>query len=301
MNNLLKKYLSGEKINIEELDKLRNIPETDVADALREDWDDYFSVHTSTEKFQKWKWVLLGVAAVMLPVLLISTILLWNRTNSLSSQDIVIKTAANGERATITLPDGSEVTLNSNSCLSYKPEDFTGDTRSVTFEGEGFFTISKSDSKKFLVHTSLVSVDVKGTTFNLRSCKKDHTASLYLESGKVELKSVASGKCIEMIPGDFAYLDEDGIGFIKDENIDPRVPTAWKIGELIFINQNLGEVTGSLEYNYNTNIEFSDPQLVDIPFTGTLPNNNLPDAVHILELSMGLKCTKKGNTLLFYK
>ena len=108
MNNLLKKYLSGEKINIEELDKLRNIPETDVADALREDWDDYFSVHTSTEKFQKWKRVLLGVAAVMLPVLLISTILLWNRTNSLSSQDIVIKTAANGERATITLPDGSD-------------------------------------------------------------------------------------------------------------------------------------------------------------------------------------------------
>lgn len=299
MNNLLKKYLSGQ-LNREELDNLRTLPEREISDSLQEDWDNYFAdLHEEKTKDSRWKKFLLTSAAVLIPILILSTILLWNRTNVLSSQDIVITTAGNGERASVTLPDGSVVTLNSNSCLSYKPEDFTGDTRAVAFEGEGYFTVTKSERKRFIVHTSLVSVNVKGTTFNLLSRSKSKTASLYLESGSVELRSVASGNIIDMKPGDFARLDADGIDFIREEKKDPKLVDAWRQGEFIFINQSLKEVTKSLEYNFNTKIVFENPELEDIHFTGTLPNRNLLEAVRILELSFGLQCTQKGDEILF--
>lgn len=298
MNNLLKKYLS-ERINLKELENLRQIPEHELSDSFKEDWDNFFTTPEEKHNSKRWRRVFLSSAAVLLSILMFSTILLWNRTNVLSSQDIVVTTGGSGERASVTLPDGSVISLNSNSSLSYKPEDFTGDTRSVTFEGEGFFTIAKSDSKKFIVHTSLVSVNVKGTTFNLLSREKDRAASLYLESGNVEFKSVASGYSIDMKPGEFASLDADGTGFIREENKDSNLITAWKQGEFIFINQDLKEVAKYLEYNFNTNIEFENPEVESIPFTGTLPNSNLPEAIRILELSFGLQCTQKENVILF--
>lgn len=297
MNNLLKKYLS-ERISREELEGIRQIPEHELSESLKEDWDRFFITSESEHKKSKWKKVLLSSAAVLFSILMFSTILLWNRTDILSSQDIVVTTGGSGERASITLPDGSVISLNSNSSLSYKPEDFIGDTRSVTFEGEGFFTIVKSDKKKFIVRTSLVSVNVKGTVFNLLSREKDRSASLYLESGSVEFTSVASGNSIEMKPGEFASLDADGLGFTREENKNSNLITAWKQGEFIFINQNLKEIAKYLEYNFNTKIEFENSDVGNIPFTGTLPNSNLPEAIEILELSCGLQCTQKGNVIL---
>lgn len=298
MNDSLKKYLSG-RINRDELEEIRNIPDSELVDAMRQDWEISFPYEDIVPSSSKWKRIVTIAAAVLIPILIFSTILLWNRSNVLSSQDIIIATGANGERATVTLPDGSEVSLNSNSSLSYKPEDFTGSTRSVSFEGEGFFSVAKSENKRFIVKTSLVNVNVKGTTFNLLSRNADKTASLYLESGKVELSSVASGKSIEMVPGDFAKLDAKGTGFIREEKKDPVLISSWRLGEFIFIDQSLREVTKSLEYNFNTDIYFETPELGDIHFTGTLPNSNLIESVHILELSLGLNCMQKGNAIIF--
>lgn len=298
MNNLMKKYLS-EQINQKELDEIRKISDSEIIDAMKEDWDNHFPIFSNVPASSKWKRIITQSAAVLLPLLIISTILLWDRTNMLSSQDIIVATGPNGERATVTLPDGSEVSLNSNSSLSYKPEDFTGSVRSVTFEGEGYFNIAKSNNKRFTVHTSLVNVNVKGTSFNLLSRKNENDASLYLESGKVDISSVASGTSIDMMPGDFVRLDAKGTGFIHESKKDPVLVSSWRLGEFIFIDQSLREVTKSLEYNYKTSIYFETPELGDIHFTGTLPNSNLLESVHILELSLGLNCVQKGEALIF--
>lgn len=298
MNDLLKKYLSG-KINRDELERLREISDSELTDSMQEDWDQFFSPVSVPDRESRWKKILLSSAAVLIPLLVLSTILLWNRSNVLSAQDIVVTTGGNGERATVILPDGSEVSLNSNSRLSYKPEDFLGDTRSVTFEGEGFFTVSKSKDKSFTVHTSLVRVNVMGTSFNLLSRETDKTASLFLETGSVELKSIASGNSIKMKPGEFARLDAEGVNFILELNKKAKEVSAWRFGEFVFINQRLKDVAKSLEYNFNTDILFDSPEVGEIHFTGTLPNSNMLETIRILELSLGLRCTQKGESIIF--
>ncbi len=297
MDKLLKKYLDG-KINPDEITNLRELPDSLLSESILEDWNNFMDQNSPGKKGFSWRKIFGIGAAAMLAILMATTMMLWHRTNVLSSQDVVISTRGNGERANVTLPDGSTVTLNSNSSLSYKPEDFTGGNRSVIFEGEAFFNITKNEKNHFMVRTSLVDVDVKGTTFNLLSRDKECMASLYLETGSVELCATKSGAKIDMKPGDFVQLDADGTGFLQGSKENGRASSAWRRGEYIFINRPLKDVIKSLECNSDTTISLEDTDLETIYFTGTLPAGDLLEALHILELSCGLKIDQTEHKII---
>jgi len=56
----------------------------------------------------------------------------------------------NGNRQSITLPDGSVVTLNAGAELKY-PRGFTNEKRQVFLSGEAFFDIVKNPNKPFVI------------------------------------------------------------------------------------------------------------------------------------------------------
>lgn len=297
MNSLLKKYLDGE-IHPDEISNLREIPDSLLSESILEDWNNFMEKQTPEKRRHRWRTVFGIGAAAMLALLMVSTAMLWHRTNALSSQDVVISTRGNGERANVTLPDGSTVILNSNSSLSYKPEDFSGENRSVIFEGEGYFNITKIENSRFTVRSSLVDVNVKGTSFNLLSRDKEKLASLYLETGSVELLATRSGAKIDMQPGDFVQLDPECMGFLSGSKESGVATSAWTRGEYIFINRQLKDVVKSLECNSDTTISLEDAGLETIYFTGTLPAGDLLEALHILELSCGLKINQTENKII---
>lgn len=55
-----------------------------------------------------------------------------------------------GKRERITLPDGSEVWLNSGTLLLY-PSDFIGDKREIYLVGEGYFKVRKRPEQPFIL------------------------------------------------------------------------------------------------------------------------------------------------------
>lgn len=69
-----------------------------------------------------------------------------------------------GEQLTVSLPDGSSVTLQSNSSITYYPLwwDFS---RKVNLSGEAFFDVEKG--KDFIVASAFGKTIVLGTTFNV--------------------------------------------------------------------------------------------------------------------------------------
>lgn len=72
----------------------------------------------------------------------------------------------------VKLPDGTEVTLNHFSSLTY-PERFRGKHRKVTLKGEGYFEVSKSKEHPFIVQAEAVKVRVLGTHFNIEAYPGD--------------------------------------------------------------------------------------------------------------------------------
>ena len=70
-----------------------------------------------------------------------------------------------GEMASLTLPDGTQLHLNSGSRITY-PSAFTGKERRIFVEGEIFADVAKDPRKPFIIQSGEVGIRVLGTRFN---------------------------------------------------------------------------------------------------------------------------------------
>ena len=86
----------------------------------------------------------------------------------------------------VELPDSSNIELRHGATLAFE-ETMSGQTREVTLSGEAFFKVARDESKPFIIHTSLVDVEVLGTSFFIRE-----------NNGSIEVE-VVSGKVRELV------------------------------------------------------------------------------------------------------
>lgn len=230
-----------------------------------------------------------GIAAgILLPILIASTLYLYHENNRIYDQSITISTGK-GERAGITLPDGSKVTLNSMSELCYSVAEYNKEARHIDFSGEGYFDVRHSPEAPFVINSRNLKVEVLGTTFNLLARTEGETSELSLEKGRVLLVSLQRGDSVVLNANQKAILDQNtgNITVITSNTID--MASGWTRGELIYRNTKLSEVIRDIEDNYNISIKINDEECLENTFTGTLSTHDLNEALEIIELSYNLK------------
>jgi transmembrane sensor len=84
-----------------------------------------------------------------------------------------------------TLPDGSKISLNSNSQLTY-PKTFSGNTREVELNGQAFFDVAHDATHPFIIHTNAIDIRVVGTSFDVKAYPNSDSALVSVVSGKVK-------------------------------------------------------------------------------------------------------------------
>jgi transmembrane sensor len=94
-----------------------------------------------------------------------------------------------GEQRSLTLEDGSHVTLNTRSVVEVRMGRKARDVRIV--QGEAFFDIAHDESRPFNVDTSLGTVRAVGTRFDV--LLDEQRVEVSMEEGKVFIKSAAPG------------------------------------------------------------------------------------------------------------
>jgi transmembrane sensor len=202
-----------------------------------------------------------------------------------------------GEILNIKLQDGSDVTLNSNSSLSY----YKNESRRVWLSGEAFFQVDKKvvTQAKFWVITKDLSVEVYGTSFNV-SAKKEKT-DVFLEEGNIWLK-LKNGADKKMIPGNYISYSAEENKILEDKNIfNPIIKTSWKDGSLLFENLSLEKAMEKIEESYGYSIVFKDDNSKDILITGAVPITNIDICIKAIEKSAGVLIIKKENRLIISK
>lgn len=222
-------------------------------------------------------------AALLFPICLIGMILMYNENKEYASiPDIQIKTGL-GEQVSVTLPDGTEVSVNSMSTLTYAPQSFCKSSREVEFEGEAYFKVAKNEDIPFVVRVSGAEVEVLGTEFNITDRKSESTTELALVKGKVMLTANASGKSCTMIPNEIATIDK-ATGLINVRSVAKAADKAmWKQKRISFSNAKLDTVVKALERAYGVKVKVKASS--DDTFTGTLPTDNLDEALKIIEIT----------------
>lgn len=183
------------------------------------------------------------------------------------TQNLVSEMAANGTKAQATLPDASQVTLNSGSKIEYDKSDW-GDNRSLKLTGEALFKVAKG--KKFDVMTNSGSVTVVGTQFNVKSRGDRFEVDCF--EGKVLVKAAGSELFLEK--GEFVVF-ENGKQIAKDESA--RQLPDWMRNELSFRSASLIQMAEELERVYDIDIEVKARTTSSM--TGALPANDLEKAI----------------------
>lgn len=196
------------------------------------------------------------------------------------------------EDYSITLADGSVITLNSDSRLRF-PADFRGGKREVYLEGEAYFTVAPDAKKPFIVHTELTSVQVLGTSFNLNTYKKGVvTASLV--SGSVRLIA-GEGNKVTLTPGLESEFTSGG-GFVT-RGFDSEDVLSWMKGVYYFHDIPLSDLRPVIKRWFGTDLVLENDRLAEKRISGLIEKNRLDDFLKDLRTSAHLRSSMEGNAL----
>lgn len=162
-----------------------------------------------------------------------------------------------GSRTHTVLPDGTKVWLNSGAKLRYST-DFSSHSREVYTSGECYFEVAKDPKHRFTVHSSRLSIQVFGTTFNVKENVDGGETIVSLIEGKVKVTDPDERMIASLSTGkQLVFLN--GKGTVRDAGNLPAL-TSWINNSLVFENQPLQEVVSYLEGWYGVRISL-DPGL----------------------------------------
>lgn len=178
-----------------------------------------------------------------------------------------------GKTFTVTLSDGTKVSMNAGSSLKYPVQFIKGHNREVVLDGEAFFEVSKDKAHPFIVKTRGVDVRVLGTKFNVSSYKEDADINTVLVEGSVSLSNAAmpNEKAI-LVPGEKGTWN-NGQKEIVVEKVDTSFYTQWMTGELVFRKTAFKDIIIKLERSYNVTIDNNNKELFDKKFNGSFNKN----------------------------
>lgn len=168
--------------------------------------------------------------------------------------DLIQQYIPTAEVRTLTLPDGSEVQLNSQSTLLY-PQNFAGKERSVFLIGEANFKVKPNKKHPFIVKSNDFQVTALGTEFNVSAYPENPTSEATLISGSVlveynDLKEQTILKPNEQL----AYNRHTR----QHSQLNPNMNeiTAWQRGELVFREMTIQDIITILERKYPYTFEY---------------------------------------------
>ena len=170
-----------------------------------------------------------------------------------------------GQRAQLTLQDGSVVWLNAQSTLKY-PAAFKGKQRRVEVIGEAYFDVAHDKKKPFIVSTQDVEMLVLGTEFNVYSYPATGYVQTDLIDGELKVYStVQENLCVMLKPNEQATL-RDGKMY-KGQSIYEDY-FLWKDGIYAFDNEKLIDILEKLQLYYDVKIVVEDPEIFNAYYTG---------------------------------
>jgi transmembrane sensor len=199
--------------------------------------------------------------------------------------------AANETGQANTLPDGSVVTLNSHSKLSYSGK-FNEDTRTVEMEGEAFFNITPNKNKPFVIHVNGITVKVVGTSFNIRT-HGDKT-EVIVETGIVEVSN--DKQTIKLSPKEKIVLGEPDTALNK-EPVTDQLYQYYRSKEFVCDNTPLWKLVQALNEAYHTNIVIEGNDIRNYPLDGVY--HGAPEKIlEVISTTLGIEVISEKDRII---
>ncbi len=196
-----------------------------------------------------------------------------------------------GKILNVVLSDGSLVTLNSSSMLSFS---LTG--REAQLSGEAFCNITHDEERPFVLNSPLgVSLRVLGTIFNVTSYPNEAATTVTLIEGSIELKGDRFS--YTLVPSEQINYDH-AINKMSVKNVDDHECDAWRRGELIFDDIELEKLIERLHSYYDFEVVYQNEAVKNLRFGLKLPRwDNMKPLLNFLQKTSSLRYTIDEKTI----
>ncbi len=239
----------------------------------------------------------LRVAAMILLPLLTATGVYLYMSGSATKAPLIVS-VDRGQKASVILPDGSKVWLNSLSSITYNP-DYNKHKRELTLNGEAYFEVAHNPQKPFIVNCNDLSVEALGTSFGVKAYDEDVIISSILMTGKIKVTTPDGIKILQ--PNERVMYDKLTHKAKQSSVTNAHDFTGWIHNELRFENESLGEIAKNIQRIYNVEIIFSSERIKKLRYTGTVANNSLESVLNIITLTSPLSFKIEKNKVMLYE
>lgn len=169
-----------------------------------------------------------------------------------------------GQRAELTLTDGTKVWLNAKTTFTF-PNKFMAGSREVKLDGEGYFDVTKDTEKPFIVKTEQYDIKVLGTEFNVTAYSGSSIFETSLLKGSVQVSSPMVNDIISLEPNTRTYLEN---GTLKKGIIEHNTYFLWKEGLICFYDEPVDKMIEKLELYYDVKIIVQNKELLKNRYSG---------------------------------
>lgn len=309
-DDLLVKYLLGEASSEEEQAVTEWMKESETHqeyyNQFKKIWDSSkelaavsnIDVNKAWERFQnkiagqhelakilktRFSWIRIAASVILIAGLGIILFVLVNK--NAEPKEIVTQT---GQNVLIdTLPDGSVITLNKRSTVTY-PSKFKGNTRAIALKGEAFFNVAPDKRKPFIISINDVQVTVVGTSFNIKS--ENGNTEVVVETGIVQV--TRSGKTVELNAGEKIVMPADDNSATK-EKVSDKLYNYYRTKEFVCDDTPLWKLVQVVNEAYNVKIIIGRKELNDKTLTTTFYNESLEQVLEVIRLTFDITVIKK--------
>lgn len=208
-----------------------------------------------------------------------------------------------GERRTVTLPDGSRVTLNTASTIEVA---FGRTARQIRLvRGEALFEVAHDMRRPFVVEAAGARFRALGTAFNVRV--RPDVVELTVTQGVVavvaEAEGVSNAAPAKVAAGGGAVVRSGAVATTALDTQRLRQRTAWQDGVLEFDGESLAQVVGEFNRYRRQPIVIGDPSLESLRIGGRFETDEADRFLTALTSSFPIEAvaTADGGVLLVPK
>jgi len=237
----------------------------------------------------------LGLASLTLGVA--GMVLLMSRGVSPKSLSWTVYTTPHAQVRTLTLNDGSRVTLAPRTTLRVAVDGATHG-RIAELSGEALFTIVDAPRTPFIVRSGRSVTRVLGTVFDVKHYPADHGVRIAVLAGKVVVARTSESPHVSSARLSGATISAGTAVRIPDDSAATQVAihdtsdyTAWTRGQLVFRRTPLDAVLAAVGQWYGMRFRLADSSLAAARVTATLDGASRAETLRALQSLLDVTMT----------
>lgn len=212
---------------------------------------------------------------------------------SLPSSEKTYATAVGGHE-TLTLRDGSQIELNTNTVLRVAIDT---KQRKVTLEqGEAYFQVVHDSKRPFVVTAGPHQVTDLGTKFLVR--RDPGRFELALVDGRArfdDLSDKGQSRRAVLSPGDVIVATASSTSLVRKSTQALKSELGWRHGLLVFRKASLADVANELNRYNRQKLVIADPVTARLTIGAIVPTDGVEAFTRVAREIFGLHVENRGN------